>query len=55
MSPQLIEAAILAATQLIAFLLQARANGHLTDEQLEQFTASTNAETRELIKKALGG
>jgi len=54
-NPELIQAAVTAAIQLIAFLLQARANGHLTDEQLEQFTASTNAETRELIKKALGG
>ena len=55
MNPELIQAAVTAAIQLIAFLLQARANGHLTDEQLEQFTTGTNAETRELIKKALGG
>lgn len=54
MSPALIETAVTAAIQLIAFLVQAKANGHLTDEQLDAFTANTNAETRALIKQALG-
>lgn len=47
-------AAVIAAIEnLIAFLLQLKANGQLTDAQLDALTASTNAETRALIKQAL--
>lgn len=53
MNPKLIEAAVTAAIQLIAFLMEAKRNGQLTNEQLDVFTAGTNQETRDLIKQAL--
>lgn len=55
MTPALIEAAVTAAIQLISFLQQAKANGQLTDEQLDALIAQENDGTRQMIKAALGG
>lgn len=54
MDPTLIITAIGAAEKLIEFLLQARANGQLSDDQLKQLTTTTNSETRALILQHLG-
>lgn len=55
MDPKLIPVAIDAAERLIEFLLQARANGHLSDADLSQLTRDTNSETRALILQRLQG
>lgn len=39
---------------LVTYLLQLKANGQLSDDQLDALVAGTNAETRALIQNALG-
>lgn len=53
MTPELIAAAVAAAVQLIGFLTELKRNGQLTDEQLDAIIGSENADTREMIRKAL--
>lgn len=54
MTPELIQAVVTAAIQLISFLQQAKANGQLTDAQLDSLIATENDQTRQMIKAALG-
>lgn len=47
------QAIITLIEQLVEFLLELRKNGQLTDEQLDAAVASTNEETRAIIKAYL--
>lgn len=53
MDPKVIEAAIIASIHLIEFLKQAKANGHLADEQLDANVYATNADTIARMKALL--
>ena len=54
MNPTSVGAIIVAIEQLIAYLLQLKANGQLQDSDLDTLVASTNADTRAIIAQALG-
>ena len=45
---------ITAVEQLIAYLLQLKANGTLSDADLDSLVANANADTRAIIAQALG-
>lgn len=49
MNPANIELIIVGIENLVAYLLQLRANGQLTDAQLDAAVASSNTATRAMI------
>lgn len=49
MNPADIELIIVGIENLVAYLLQLRANGQLTDAQLDAAVASSNSATRAMI------
>lgn len=54
MNPETIQMVITLLAQLAQFLLDAKANGQLTDAALDAAIAGQNSDTRALIKQFLG-